>query len=149
MDRGDGRPRATRASAVESRPLDPTPILPEIGFVRLTTVLRLIPVGRSTVWKWIAEGKFPSPLKLSGGVTAWRVEDVRSFLKCGCWSPPGSTTDASSGERKPAADGKGDHPSPTLRPPSTPSECIRRTVILVDDLAVALENLPKSKAEAK
>ena len=37
-------------------------ILPETGFVRLATVLALIPVGKSSWWEGIKAGRFPKPL---------------------------------------------------------------------------------------
>jgi len=56
---------------------------PETGYIRLNALIgpgRPLPVGKSTLWNWVKAGKFPSPVKLSRGVTAWRVEDVRAFL---------------------------------------------------------------------
>ena len=55
--------------------------LPPQGFVRLPTVLKLIPVGRSTIFEMIARGDFPRPVKLSQRVSAWRCEDVIAFIK--------------------------------------------------------------------
>ncbi len=34
------------------------------------------PVAPSTIWRWVQRGEFPSPIKLAGGTSAWRVEDV-------------------------------------------------------------------------
>ena len=51
--------------------------LPEAGFVRLPGVLRVFPVGKSTWWNGVAEGKYPAPVKLSKRVSAWRVGDIR------------------------------------------------------------------------
>ncbi len=55
--------------------------LPETGFLRLAQILELIPVGRSTWWAGVRDGKFPKPLKLSEGVTCWRVEDIRVLIE--------------------------------------------------------------------
>jgi len=55
------------------------PILPETGFLRLSTVLQLIPVGKSTWWEGIKNGRFPAPVKI-GGVTAWRAEDIHKLI---------------------------------------------------------------------
>ncbi len=63
----------------------PTP-LPHTGFVRLTTILAPngpIPVGRSTWWAGVKDGRFPKPVKLSRRVTAWRVEDIRTLIENG------------------------------------------------------------------
>ena len=54
--------------------------LPETGFVRLPTVLSVIPVGKSTWWAGIQSGRFPEPVKLGPRITAWRVEDLRELI---------------------------------------------------------------------
>ena len=56
-------------------------ILPETGFVRLATVLALIPVGKSSWWQGIKNGRFPKPIKLGPRTTAWRVEDIRHLIE--------------------------------------------------------------------
>lgn len=63
--------------------------LPATGFVRLSQIARNpkkpeapapIPVSPVTIWRWVAAGKFPAPVKLSGNVTAWKAEQVRAWL---------------------------------------------------------------------
>jgi len=36
-------------------------------------------VSRATIWRWVANGKFPKPVKLSEGCTRWRLSDVEAF----------------------------------------------------------------------
>lgn len=63
--------------------------LPETGYLRLRDIIgnrkagipALYPVSKTTLWLRIREGKFPKPVKLSPGVTAWRVEEVRALLE--------------------------------------------------------------------
>lgn len=55
--------------------------LPRFGFAREPQVLRVVPVGRSTLWSMAKEGKFPKPVKLSPRVTAWKCEDVWKWLE--------------------------------------------------------------------
>ncbi len=50
------------------------------GFLRLPQVLSIIPVSRSTWWKWVSEGLAPKPLKLGSNITVWRAEDIAAFL---------------------------------------------------------------------
>lgn len=57
--------------------------LPETGFVRLPEILKLVPVCRATWWNWVKSGRAPKGVKLSSRVTAWRVEDIRDFIKGG------------------------------------------------------------------
>lgn len=41
----------------------------------------LMPVSYATLWRWVKEGKFPAPIRLSGRVTAWEVEKVEAWIK--------------------------------------------------------------------
>jgi predicted DNA-binding transcriptional regulator AlpA len=54
--------------------------LPETGFVRLPTILRVLPVSKSTWWDGVRSGRFPRPVRL-GRVTMWRAEDIRSLIE--------------------------------------------------------------------
>jgi prophage regulatory protein len=56
-------------------------ILPETGFVRLPTVLALIPVSKTTWWEGIRKGIYPRPIKLGPRISAWRVEDIRHLIE--------------------------------------------------------------------
>lgn len=55
--------------------------LPEIGFVRLPVILNIFPVGKSTWWQGIKDGKYPKPVKIAERAVAWRVEDIKSLIK--------------------------------------------------------------------
>lgn len=75
-----------RSKPTTSRPAPPTPenqvvTLPETGFVRLSVVLALIPVGKSTWWAGVKSGRFPRPFRLGPHTTAWTVEDVRRLIE--------------------------------------------------------------------
>lgn len=54
--------------------------LPETGFVRLPTILKVFPIGKSTWWEGVKNGKYPKPVKLGQRTTAWKVEDIRSLI---------------------------------------------------------------------
>ena len=54
--------------------------LPDTGFVRLSTILKFIPVGRTTWWAGVKSGRFPEPIKLGSRITAWRSEDIRALI---------------------------------------------------------------------
>lgn len=58
-------------------------ILPTTGFVRLPVILRLIPVGKTTWWAGVKDGRFPAGHKLSAKITAWRAEDIRALIDKG------------------------------------------------------------------
>lgn len=58
--------------------------LPHTGFVRLRAILAPsgpIPVGKSTWWQGVRDGRFPKPVKLGPKTTAWRVEDIRALVE--------------------------------------------------------------------
>jgi len=55
-------------------------ILPETGFLRLSEVLKYIPVGKTTWWNGVKFGKYPKSVKLGKRITAWRVEDIRALI---------------------------------------------------------------------
>ena len=55
-------------------------VLPETGFVRLSTVLRVIPVSRSSWWQGVKSGKYPAAIKISANTTAWKAEDIRDLI---------------------------------------------------------------------
>lgn len=55
-------------------------LLPETGFVRLSTILTVIPVSKSTWWDGVKTGRYPKSVKLSTRTTAWRVEDIHKLI---------------------------------------------------------------------
>ncbi len=67
--------------------------LPEVGYLRLTQIIgdpkrqppipAVIPVGKSTWWQGVRDGRFPQPVKLGPHITAWRVEDIRALIAKG------------------------------------------------------------------
>ena len=55
-------------------------LLPETGFIRLSTILKIIPVGKTTWWAGVKSGQFPKSVKLGRRITAWRVEDIKQLI---------------------------------------------------------------------
>lgn len=35
-------------------------------------------VARATIWRWVREGKFPSPFKIQG-CTRWKLSDIEQW----------------------------------------------------------------------
>lgn len=56
-------------------------LLPETGFVRLPTILKVYPIGKSTWWQGVKDGRFPKPVKLGKRTTAWRVGDINALIE--------------------------------------------------------------------
>jgi predicted DNA-binding transcriptional regulator AlpA len=56
------------------------PELPETGFVRLRTILHILPISRSTFYAWVAAGKVSRPRKLGPKISAWPASEIRSLI---------------------------------------------------------------------
>ena len=65
----------------QSAPAHPVRAVPAIAFLRLPQVLERVPISRSTLWRRVAAGSFPHPLKLSARVTVWRSEDIDDWMQ--------------------------------------------------------------------
>jgi prophage regulatory protein len=55
-------------------------LLPSVGFIRIRTVLQIIPVSRSAWYLGIQQGQYPKPIKLGPRSSAWRVQDIRALI---------------------------------------------------------------------
>lgn len=65
--------------------------LPQTGYLRLPQIIgnakaeppipAVFPVGKSTWWQGVKDGRFPKPVKLGPRTTAWRVEDIRALIE--------------------------------------------------------------------
>jgi prophage regulatory protein len=69
--------------------------LPAVGYVRQSQLIpTIVPFSSATLWRRVNSGDFPKPVKLSERVTAWRVEDIRAWMRdrsavvCGQVSAP-------------------------------------------------------------
>ncbi len=67
---------ATQSTTPKQQPAT----LPESGYIRVNDLIKIIPFSASTVWRKAKKGSFPTPIKLSEQITAWRVEDVRAWM---------------------------------------------------------------------
>ena len=48
-------------------------------FLRMRAVLRMTGLGRSTIYRLVADNKFPSPVRLGRRAVAWRRVDVERW----------------------------------------------------------------------
>lgn len=48
--------------------------------IRLPEVQHRVGLGRSTIYRWMAEGKFPKPVQLGGYSVAWPEDEVESWI---------------------------------------------------------------------
>jgi prophage regulatory protein len=55
--------------------------IPDTGFVRISQILEVIPLGKTSWWAGVKSGRFPKPIKLTEHTTAWRAEDIHKLIK--------------------------------------------------------------------
>lgn len=53
--------------------------LPETGLKRASEILPFLPFGKTTLWKWSKDGRFPKPIRI-GAITCWRCEDIHAWF---------------------------------------------------------------------
>jgi prophage regulatory protein len=49
------------------------------GSPRRKPQVGMFPFSDTTLWRMVKAGKFPKPVKLSGGITAWPAPDVDAW----------------------------------------------------------------------
>jgi len=65
--------RDQKPAAVEKPSADLTP------FLRMWAVTRMTGLGRSTIYRLVAQDKFPSPVRLANRAIAWRRTDLERW----------------------------------------------------------------------
>ena len=71
----------TSSSTEATKPTTSIKHLPPQGMSRASQILPFLPFGSSTLWAWSKDGRFPSPVRLSNTMTAWRNADVIEWLE--------------------------------------------------------------------
>lgn len=51
------------------------------GFLRIKTVLRLIPVSKATWYAGIKSGKYPAQIHPSAGSSAWIASEIQALIQ--------------------------------------------------------------------
>ncbi len=51
------------------------------NFLRVSGVVKKTSLGKSTIWLWVKENKFPKPIKLSPRVTVWDENKIDIWIK--------------------------------------------------------------------
>jgi prophage regulatory protein len=65
-----------RRSPTETPPADPAS---DRLFARMSTVLRMTGLGRSTIYRLIAEDKFPAQVRIGTRAVGWRWSDLERW----------------------------------------------------------------------
>jgi predicted DNA-binding transcriptional regulator AlpA len=58
----------------------PNPSKASPSFYRLHDVTRITALSRSTVYRRIAEGRFPNPIHLGGRASAWPSAELQAWI---------------------------------------------------------------------
>lgn len=59
-----------------------TALLPEPGFSRMPQLKNIFRMSKTTIYRQIQDGKFPAPVKITGGrASAWRNSDLNAFMR--------------------------------------------------------------------
>jgi prophage regulatory protein len=53
----------------------------EERFLRLPEVVRRCGISKSSVWLWVREGRFPSPIRVGPRVTCWRASEIDNWIE--------------------------------------------------------------------
>ena len=48
--------------------------------IRLKEVQHRVGLGRSTIYRWMGEGKFPKPVQIGGYIVAWPEEVIDEWV---------------------------------------------------------------------
>ena len=57
--------------------------LPDIAMIQVGPLInfKVLPYSATTIWRKCRSGEFPTPIKMSSGITAWKVGDIRKYLE--------------------------------------------------------------------
>ncbi|WP_118185722.1 helix-turn-helix transcriptional regulator [Paraburkholderia phosphatilytica] len=68
---------------MDNNSISTTNKLPQTGMVRFSMIRPVITLSNVTVWRLIKDGRFPEPLRVSGVLRLWRVEEIREWMEIG------------------------------------------------------------------
>lgn len=53
----------------------------KITFLRRKDVERLVGLGRSSIYKMVADGKFPKQVRIGSRAVAWRSDEIEQWIQ--------------------------------------------------------------------
>lgn len=62
--------------------------------MRLSDVLEMYPVSKSSWWQGVKDGRYPEPVKLGPRMTAWRLSDISQLIEHGPKQQPTTLQEA-------------------------------------------------------
>jgi len=61
------------------QPTSPTHAFRPGTLIRISDVWDLIGTSRSTIYRWVAEGNFPAPVRISEKAIRWKVDNIEAW----------------------------------------------------------------------
>lgn len=52
-----------------------------MNLLRVKEVAKKTSAGKSTIWGWVKDGKFPKPIKLSDRISVWKESDIDEWIE--------------------------------------------------------------------
>lgn len=52
-----------------------------IGYIRLAEILTLLPIGKTTFYRWIKMGIVPPPVIIGHRISMWRRQEIHELLR--------------------------------------------------------------------
>ncbi len=71
--------QASQPEPIPGAPSGATPLVMPVAFLRLGDVMRVTGLGRSTVYRLMAERRFPPPCRLGRRAVGWRSSDFSQW----------------------------------------------------------------------
>lgn len=79
--KGDERSKKVRlASTAPTSSPGPAPTPDPPRLIRFRELRTMIPLSRTSIWRHVAAGAFPKPLRLSKNAVAWRRDEVETWV---------------------------------------------------------------------
>jgi len=75
--------KSSGMAGIDARMLERRRVFPDDGLFKVSTVVEIIDVGRSTWFDWVKSGLAPQPIKI-GCNTFWRGQDIWRFIEGVC-----------------------------------------------------------------
>lgn len=69
----EGRKERAGTATPETRTFRPGTL------IRISDVCEFVGVCRATVYRWISEGAFPEPVRISGTAVRWKVDEIEAW----------------------------------------------------------------------
>ena len=55
--------------------------------IEAAELARMLSVSKPSIWRWMAEGKLPPPIRITAQCLRWNREAVLTWIAAGCRAP--------------------------------------------------------------